>query len=199
MQCIHQVSMLLVEEGDEANAATATACPNLRPTNRPPVAAVQKVQTLPRKAQEHEAVGSDSATKSTGPQGKPSKLEHAPPKNLVSPPSPPCTGTCLYRYRTIPADSSIHGHEGGRRKRRRGEDECWAMSYGVLTICNDHPGAQEHRCSGFITSSSSSAASSTSFGRCGCLVEGAAAAPCRRGERPHRGRAWSIATPRVPG
>jgi hypothetical protein len=48
---IHQVSMLLAEEGDEANAATATACPNLRPTNRPPVAAVQ---TLPRKAQEHE-------------------------------------------------------------------------------------------------------------------------------------------------
>ena len=103
MQCIHQVSMLLAEEGDEANAATATACPNLRPTNRPPVAAVQKVQTLPRKAQEHEAVGSDSATKSTGPQGKPSKLEHAPPKNLVSPPSPPCTG---YRYMSLPVQNN---------------------------------------------------------------------------------------------
>ena len=52
MQCIHQVSMLLAEEGDEANAATVAACPNLRPTNRPPEAAVQ---TLPRKAQEPRA------------------------------------------------------------------------------------------------------------------------------------------------
>ena len=194
MQCIHQVSMLLAEEGDEANAATATACPNLRPTNRPPVAAVQ---TLPRKAQEHEA-DQTLPRKAQDRKESPRSLNMLPRKTS-SPPSPPCTGTCLYRYRTNPANSSIHGHEGGRRKRRRGEDECWAMSYGVLTICNDHPGAQEHRCSGFITSSSSSAASSTSFGRCGCLVEGAAAAPCRRGERPHRGRAWSIATPRVPG
>ena len=198
MQCIHQVSMLLAEEGDEANAATATACPNLRPTNRPPVAAVQ---TLPRKAQEHEA-DQTLPRKAQDCKESPRSLNMLPRKTS-SPPLPPhvpvhvFTGTA--QFPPIRLSFDHNGHEGGRRKRRRGEDECWAMSYGVLTICNDHPGAQEHRCSGFITSSSSSAASSTSFGRCGCLVEGAAAAPCRRGERPHRGRAWSIATPRVPG
>ena len=100
MQCIHQVSMLLAEEGDEANAATATACPNLRPTNRPPVAAVQ---TLPRKAQEHEA-DQTLPRKAQDCKESPRSLNMLPRKTS-SPPPPPnvpvhvfFTGTCLYRY-----------------------------------------------------------------------------------------------------
>ena len=84
MQCIHQVSMLLVEEGDEANAATATACPNLRPTNRPPVAAVQ---TLPRKAQEHEA-DQTLPRKAQDCKESPRSLNMLPRKTS-SPPPPP--------------------------------------------------------------------------------------------------------------
>jgi hypothetical protein len=83
VQCIHQVSMLLAEEGDEANAATATACPNLRPTNRPPVAAVQ---TLPRKAQEHEA-DQTLPRKAQDRKESPRSLNMLPRKTS-SPPSP---------------------------------------------------------------------------------------------------------------
>jgi hypothetical protein len=113
VQCIHQVSMLLAEEGDEANAATATACPNLRPTNRPPVAAVQ---TLPRKAQEHEA-DQTLPRKAQDRKESPRSLNMLPRKTS-SPPHPPnvpvqdFTGTEHFLSITLSIHMDTKGDEG---------------------------------------------------------------------------------------
>ena len=111
VQCIHQVSMLLAEEGDEANAATATACPNLHPTNRPPVAAVQ---TLPRKAQEHEA-DQTLPRKAQDCKESPRSL-NVLPRKTSSPPLPPNVPVHVFtgteHFLTLSIHMDTKGDEG---------------------------------------------------------------------------------------